>query len=618
MSAHPMRPPQEPPRASAGAAFRAALGAVGLVLAVSPAWLAAYALVTVIDGVCPAAIAWIAKGIVERVLAGDARGAVTLAAIELGLVLLQSTAYRGREVLDVAVRGRLQLHVQQRILEKVLAQKLWHFEDPAFLDRLERARNEAGMRPMHLVTHAFSFAKGALRVVSYAALLWQLSPLVTAGVALAVVPQFLAQAASARASFAVQRARTHASRRAWYLQRVLSDDDHVKEIKLFGIGRLLLGRYLELARRFSAEDVGLSRRFTALAWAAGMVTSGALYGAYAHVVARAARGTLGLPEMTMDLVLLRQTQGAFEEVLNAVVKIFESSLYMTNLFELLELPDDEPDAPVPEVPWTGAESPPSIRFEGVSFRYPGSARAALEDVTLEVRAGETLALVGQNGAGKTTLIKLLLGLQEPTAGRILVGGQDVRTVPPEALRSRIGVIFQDFTRFALSLAENVGVGWLPQLGDRAAIDRAAARSGAADLAKDLPSGMDTLLGRYYGGEQVSVGQWQKVALARAFMRKGDVLVLDEPTASIDAEAEQEIFGRFRELDRGKTCLLVTHRFATVRMADRIAVVHEGRLCELGTHDELLGRDGRYARMFRLQAAGYQLGVDDRTPGRESE
>ncbi len=598
-------------RIDARAVLAAAVGAVGLVLAVSRPLFAAYVAVTVVDGLCPAAIAWIAKRIVERVLAGDAQGAVALGLTELGLVALQSSALRVREVLDVALRGRLTLEVQLRILEKVRGLKLWHFEDSAFLDRLERARSEAGQRPMHLVTHAFVAARGALRVASCTALLWQLSPLVAAFVAFAVVPQFLAQARMARASFAVQRARTHAARRAWYLQTLMAVAEYVQEIKLFALGGMVVSRYRALVQGFTDEDVRVARRGGALVWAAGLVTSGALYGAYVYVVARAAQGAFGLPEMTMDLVLLRQTQGAFEEALVGVARVLESSLYMTNLFELLAMPDDEPDERLPEQHWVAQASPPAIRFEGVSFRYPGSERLAIDDVTLEIRPGETLALVGANGAGKTTLVRLLLRMQELGAGRILLDGADITAVRPAALRGRIGVLFQDFTQFTLSFAENVGVGWLPSLDDRAAIGRAVEQSGADEVARRLSRGMDTILGRYFGGDELSKGQWQRVALARAFMRQGDVLVLDEPTASIDAETEHDVFRRLAELDHGKTCLLITHRLAAVRLADRIAVMHDGRLVEHGTHEELVARGGRYARMFELHAGALRPAADGR-------
>jgi ATP-binding cassette subfamily B protein len=281
---------------------------------------------------------------------------------------------------------------------------------------------------------------------------------------------------------------------------------------------------------------------------------------------------------------------------------------MGNLFRYLAIPDDDLARVGPEQVSIETIEAPEIVLEGVSFAYPGSARRALVDVDLRVAAGEAVALVGANGAGKTTLIKLLTGLHHPTSGRILLGSTDIAELDPGELRSRIGVVFQDFAHYHLTAAENVGIGWIPAIDDREAIEDAAARGGAAEILASLPAGYDTMLGRWFGGEQLSIGQWQRVALARAFMRKSGVLVLDEPTASLDAEAEHAIFERFRQLAAGRTVLLVTHRFSTVRMADRIVVLDEGRIAESGTHAELIARAGIYARMFGLQAAGYR--VDD--------
>jgi ATP-binding cassette, subfamily B, bacterial len=249
-------------------------------------------------------------------------------------------------------------------------------------------------------------------------------------------------------------------------------------------------------------------------------------------------------------------------------------------------------------------APPRIELHHLTFRYPGAAQASLSDVTLSIEPGESIAVVGPNGAGKTTLVKLLTGLYRPTEGEILLDGVPTTSFSPAELRARVGVIFQDFVRFHFTVADNIGVGWLPEMANRDAILRAAAASGIDGVVDGLPAGYEQGLGRWFGGEELSVGQWQRLALARAFMRRSPVLVLDEPTASLDAEAEAEIFGRFRELAADRTAILITHRFSTVRMADRIAVFEAGRLTELGTHSELLARDGRYAHMFRLQAAGY--------------
>jgi ATP-binding cassette subfamily B protein len=357
----------------------------------------------------------------------------------------------------------------------------------------------------------------------------------------------------------------------------------------------------------------------------GVLSIVTLYFCYAWVVSRAVAGAITVGTMALYLVSFREGQGAFQDGLLAIAKLYEDNLFMTNLFEYLSVPEDEPHEPIfgghdalggdgitPHAAGQAvngssdgdAAPPPRIELRGVSFRYPGAARHSLVDVSLAVEPGETLAVVGPNGAGKTTLVKLLTGLYRPTSGQILLDDVDVTTLTPAELRSRIGVIFQDFVRFHFTVGENIGVGWIPEMANHEEIERAAAAGGIEDVIQRLPGGYAQDLGRWFGGEELSVGQWQRLALARAFMRRSPILVLDEPTAALDAEAEVEIFERFRALAAKRTAILITHRFSTARIADRIIVLEDGRLTETGSHAELLESGGRYSRMFRLQAAGY--------------
>jgi ATP-binding cassette subfamily B protein/ATP-binding cassette subfamily C protein len=327
---------------------------------------------------------------------------------------------------------------------------------------------------------------------------------------------------------------------------------------------------------------------------------------YAAVASRAARAEITLGDLTLYLTVFRQGQGAIQSILGAVGAAYEDALYMSNLFAFLAIPTggERPRrAPARRTP-RGA--PGRIEFRGVSFRYPGREEWALRDLDLVLEPGEKLGLVGENGAGKSTLVKLLLRLYDPTQGAILYGGVDLRDMDAADLRARFGAVFQDFVRYQFSAAENVGLGLPEHVGDRPRIARAAERAGAAPMLESLPQGYDTVLGGWFeSGHELSAGQWQKLAVARAFMREeAEVLILDEPTASIDAEAEHELFQRFRELAADRTAIVISHRFSTVRIADRIAVLHGGRLAELGTHRELLALEGRYAHLFRLQAQGY--------------
>jgi ATP-binding cassette subfamily B protein len=315
------------------------------------------------------------------------------------------------------------------------------------------------------------------------------------------------------------------------------------------------------------------------------------------------KGRLSLGDMTLYLVAFRQGQQAFQSILTAVGGMYEDTLYMSNLFSFLEIPVLEP-APPAAVPAIATEY--GIRFEGVGFRYPGAEQWALRHVDLFIPKGQSLALVGENGAGKTTFIKLLTRLYQPTEGRVLLDGRDLATWDETELRKRVGVIFQDFAQYYFVLRENVGVGSIEHLDDEPRIDRAIERGGARELVGALTAGLDTQLGRWFqGGVELSGGQWQKVALARAFMRQeADILVLDEPTAALDAEAEHAVFTRFRELSEGRTTIVISHRFPTVRIADRIIVLNKGEIVETGSHAELVAKGGRYAHLFSLQAQGY--------------
>jgi len=398
-------------------------------------------------------------------------------------------------------------------------------------------------------------------------------------------------------------------------------------VKLFGLGPLLLGRYKSMAETFFGEDRRLAVRRTVWGYGLSLISTAVFYGCYALIVMATVRGRLTLGEMTLYLVAFRQGQQSFQAILSAAGSMYEDTLYMSNLFDYFAIPtEDGVDANAAAAPILVAPGELGVRFEDVGFRYPGGARSgdgpnggvaatadaprerwALRHVSVFVPKGQSLALVGENGAGKTTFIKLLTGLYQPTEGRVLLDGRDLRHWDEAALRRRIGVIFQDFNQYQLMLRENVAFGSVEHLEDEPRVGRAVDRGGAAELVAGLPAGLQTQLGRWFSaGVDLSGGQWQKVALARAFMRdEADILVLDEPTAALDAEAEHAVFQRFRALAAGRTTILISHRFPTVRMADRILVLEKGQVVEDGSHDALLAAGARYAHLFKLQAAGYQ-------------
>jgi len=571
----------------------------------------------------PPAIAWAGKLIVDAVVAHAREHTLRWVAVELGLVVLQVTLGRGLGLVRSVLGSRLGTDVNVAILERATTLELRHFEDSEFYDKLSRARREASSRPVSLVTESFALVQNLLTVAGYAALLVHFSAWVVVALMLATVPATIVEMRYSKAAFRLRNWRSPDGRRLLYLEYVLANDEHAKEIKLFGLGPLLLGRYKELAERFHREDSRLATRRALVTHAWSLLATLAFYGAYASMAALAALGRLTLGSMTMYVLAFRNGQQAFQSILTGIGSIYEHNLYMSNLFAYLdgavaELPVDAGAPPAVVLAGRDAVEPATpgavtvsgdeqgIRLERVSFRYPGQEKWVLEDIELFIPRGQSVALVGSNGAGKTTLVKLVTHLYEPTRGRVLLDGKDLKSWDPEALRARFGVVFQDFNQYQLKLRENVGVGSVHHLDDETRIRSAVERGGADAVVSGLEHGIETPLGRWFPeGVELSGGQWQKLALARGFMREeADVLVLDEPTAALDADAEHAVFERFQRLAAGRTTLIISHRFPTVRMADRILVLEKGRITEDGSHAVLLAANGTYARLFQLQARGY--------------
>ncbi len=580
---------------------------------------------TLVAALLPPAIAWVGKLIVDAVVAaaqgtpfagtgwlplhwlpeGPEARVLALVALELGLMVVSTLTVRLQGLERELLRARLGNVINEQILEKAMALEVRHFEDADTYDKMQNARREASARPLSLVMQLLAIGQNAITLGTFAAILVGLSPWSVLVIVAASIPAFVAEARLANQSFRMHSWRAPEGRRLNYLEWILTRDSHVKEVKLFGIGRLILDRYRALFSRFFDEDRALAKKRAFWGFGLGLLSLAAFYGAYVLVATRAARGEITLGELTLYLAVFRQGQGAVQSILTAIGSMYEDALFMSNLFTFLALPTsgERSRSSPPRVPTRGPVN--AIEFRNVSFRYPKKEAWALRGVNLTIAAGEKLALVGDNGAGKSTLVKLLMRLYEPSEGEILYGGVDVRDMDVEDLRARIGAVFQDYVRYQFPVSENIGLGDVAHLEDRARIEQAAERGGAAPIIAQLPQGYDTPLGGWFeAGTELSAGQWQKLAVARAFMRDAEVLILDEPTASIDAEAEHELFERFNELAKDRTAIVISHRFSTVRMADRIAVLRDGRIEELGTHRELLDANGRYAHLFNLQARGY--------------
>jgi len=573
----------------------------------------AFGLLTLIAGTLPAAVAYVGALIVDAVVAAIqadelARAALTRHALLLVLaegvlVAAIAGAQRGISLCQSLLRALLGQRVNVMILDKALTLELTHFENSDFYDKLTRARREASTRPLSLVTRTFGLGQNLASLLSFGTLLVSFSPWAVVLLILAGLPAFLAEAKFSGDRFRLFLWRSPETRMQLYLETVLAREDHVKEVKLFGLGPLFLERYRAIFRKLFKEDRELTIRRDTWGFFLGLIATATLYGAYAWIALSAIASRITLGQMTMYFMLFRQGQSAVSAILSAVGGMYEDNLYLSTLYEYLETPVESRKGAVVR----GPQPDDGIRFERVGFTYPGAEQPTLVDIDLHIRPGESLALVGENGSGKTTLIKLLTRLYEPSAGRITLDGQDLREWDETTLRDRIGVIFQDFTRYQLMVGENIGAGDVRYFEDEARWREAGEKGMAAPIVESLPQGYRTPLGKWFNdGRELSGGQWQKIALSRAFMRaRADILVLDEPTSAMDAGAEALVFEHFRTLTKGRIAILISHRFSTVRMADQIVVLQDGRIIERGSHEQLMQLDGHYAHLFSLQAQGYR-------------
>jgi len=574
-------------------------------------WLsAAMCALTLVTGVLPAAIALVAAHIVDAVVVAIAqqsevtqRAALDWVLLEGLLVASMAATQRGVTLIQSLLRAQLSQRVYEMIAEKALTLDLAQFEDAEVYEKLISARRDAPSRPLSFVKRTFALIQSLVSLLSYGALLINFSPWAVVALLLCGLPAFLAEAKFSGDEFLLFRWRVPEGRKQLYLETVTTYDDYAKEVKLFGLGPLLMRSHRDIYNRLYKADRKLIARRNTWGFFLGLIGAVALYGVYALIVMATISTRITLGQMTMYLMLFRQGQATVATGLSAVSGMYEDSLYLSTLYEFLETPV----AAKTGVERSGPLENDGVRFEKVGFRYPGNDDLALVDIDLHIKPGESLAIVGENGSGKSTLIKLLTRLYEPTTGRILLDGRDLREWNESALRERIGVIFQDFVRYQLWVGENIGVGDVNAFDDEARWRDAAEKGMAAPIISGLPLGYRTQLGKWFkGGRELSGGQWQAIALSRAFMRShADILVLDEPTSAMDASVEADVYEHFRKHTVGKIAILISHRFSTVRMADQIVVIQAGRIVERGSHDELIRAEGKYARLFSLQADGYR-------------
>ena len=526
-----------------------------------------------------------------------------LLASEFGLAIASDLLGRLVSYADAVLSELFTNATSIRLMEHAATLDLEDFEDPDLQDKLDRARRQT-MGRMSLLSQLFGQAQDMVTVVSFAAGLLVYAPWLMALLAIALVPAFVGESHFNAVNYSLNFQWTPERRQLEYIRQMGASVETAKEVKIFDLNRFFIARFRELSAKFFLANRALARRRAF--WGTLLAALGTLgyYVAYAYIAWRTVKGDFSIGDLTFLAGSFRRLRQLLESLLIGFSQVAGQAMYLDDLYSFFEI---EPE--IRSRPGAATVPRPIARgfvFDNVGFRYPDAESWALRGLRFELRAGEVLALVGENGAGKTTLVKLLARLYDPDEGRILLDGRDLRDYDLEDLRANIGVIFQDFVRSHLTAGENIAVGQVEAMHDTGRIREAARRSMADEVIASLPQGYDQLIGRRFKtGVDLSGGQWQKIAIARAYMRDAQVMILDEPTAALDARAEFEVFQRFKELSEGRTAVLISHRFSSVRMADRILVLAEGRLEDSGTHEELMARGGRYAELFELQAAGYR-------------
>ncbi|WP_417619468.1 ABC transporter ATP-binding protein [Oceanihabitans sediminis] len=561
-----------------------------------------------IGAVLPVIILWIGKIIIDEIIlqtkteVSDLNILWTYVAIEFGLIILSDLVSRAISLTDGLLGDAYSIDSSVKIIKKTNQINISLLEDAEFYDKLERARTQTTGR-VGLMSNALGEVQSLISILTLVAGLIYFEPYLIILLVLSIIPSFINEIWFSQQQYSLARGWTAERRELDYLRFIGANDKTAKEIKLFGLTDFVVDRFKNLAQEYYELNKKLAVKRSALGFTFNVLGTLSYYGAYVFIIYRVISGAITLGELTFLSGSFNRLTKNLQEFFSKFTRITESALYLKDYFDFLDIsiePNHKEDMPLPTTIKEGFE------FKNVRFSYPGSDTEILKGISFKMKAGEKLAFVGQNGAGKTTLTKLLLRFYEPTSGEILLDGVNINRFDKAAYQEFFGVIFQDFFKYEFTVKENIAIGDIDEIENQEKIENAAALSLADEVVKELKYGYNQQLGkRFAKGQELSGGQWQKVALARAYMKDAKVMILDEPTSALDAKAESEVFDRFIGLTQSKTSVIISHRFSTVRQADRILVLEEGRVLEFGTHQELMNNKSLYAELFTLQAEGYQ-------------
>jgi ATP-binding cassette, subfamily B, bacterial len=563
----------------------------------------------IVAALIPLALLAVTRWIIDAVVAHVAKGGVLprdfwwVVALEFALAAFGTALARGIDYCDALLADKFTLHISVRIMEHASSLDLAAYEDPIFYDKMERARVQSTDR-LGMIQATGRVVQQVITTITLAAGIFVYSPWLLLVLIVCVVPAFLGESHFAFLGYSLAFRQTPVRRQLDYLRTLGASKESAKELKLFGLSSFLTSQFTSLSRDIYRENVDLAKRRLWGTSALSLLSTAGYYGAYAWVIYKTIAGTFSVGTLTFLAGAIAGASSNIQMIFSTLSSIADQALFLTDLIDFFAMRPTVTSKP------EAIAAPRPIRhgfeFRDVSFVYPGTSRVVLKGLNFRLQPGERMALIGENGQGKTTIVKLMTRLYDPTEGQILLDGTDLRDYDLEDLCRQIAVIFQDFMRYDLTAAENIAVGRIQEQQNRPRIEAAARKSLAHLVVSRLPSGYEQMLGRRFeGGVDLSGGEWQKMALARAYLRDAQVLILDEPTAALDARAEHEVFQRFAELTAGKMALLISHRFSTVRMADRILVLEDGKIAEEGSHIELVAQGGRYSEMFELQASNYR-------------